>query len=75
MIHPVLDRELRKHLETLPYAQQQQVLNFARALALAQPRGVPGSRLLPFAGTIPSDDLAQMQRAVEDCERVSLDEW
>lgn len=71
-----LAREVVTQLERLPLEQQRQVLDFARALAEAKPRGVPGSALLQFAGAIPLDDLAAMARAIEgDCERIDPDEW
>ena len=42
----------------------------------ACPRGVPGARLLPFAGSIPAEDLKVMEDAIrEGCERVDPDGW
>jgi len=39
-------------------------------------QGVPGKKLLRFAGTIPHDDILMMQKAIqEDCERIDLNEW
>lgn len=61
-------------LGELPPEQQRQVLEFARSLK-PQPRGVTGASLLSFAGSIKRDDLSQMQQAIEECERVDLDEW
>jgi hypothetical protein len=44
--------------------------------AAAGPRGAPGSRLLPLAGSIAPEDLATMQEAIrEGCERVDPDAW
>ncbi|MFZ3211921.1 MAG: hypothetical protein WA188_10420 [Terriglobales bacterium] len=38
-------------------------------------RGVPGNVLLEFAGTIPPDDVARMEKVIEEeCERVDSDE-
>ncbi len=43
---------------------------------MARVRGVPGQALLRFAGLVETDDLALMQRAIEEgCEQVQPDEW
>ena len=40
------------------------------------PRGIDGGQLLKFAGTIPGEDLAAMERAIrEGCERIDGDDW
>lgn len=76
MISPVLERELHQQLEHLPFGQQRQVLDFARALAVSRARGVAGQKLVRFAGTIESDDLELISQAVaEDCEQVNVHEW
>lgn len=66
MVSPVMEQELHHQLENLPLGQQRQVLDFARALSLAQPNGVPGSVLLPFAGTIEPDGLLIMSKAADE---------
>ena len=76
MVSPVMEQELRHQLENLPLGQQRQVLDFARALSLAQPNGVPGAVLLPFAGAIGTEDLLIMSQAAdEDCERIASQDW
>ena len=76
MVSPVMEQELHQQLSALPLGQQRQVLDFARALSLAQPSGVPGSALLPFAGAIEADDLLIMSKAAdEDCEQVTSSDW
>lgn len=45
--------EVIEQLQRMPQSLQQQVLEFARSLADSPIRGVPGSQLLRFAGTIP----------------------
>jgi len=76
MINSSIEQELHRHLALLPVAQQRQVLDFARILSLTQLQGVKGSSLLSFAGTIPTDELAQMQVAIEaDCEQVDVHGW
>jgi hypothetical protein len=76
MINHSIEQELHQHLAILPIAQQRQVLDFARILSITQPHGVKGSSLLSFAGSIPAEELAQMQAAIEaDCEQVDVDGW
>jgi hypothetical protein len=62
-------------LNSLPLDQQQRVLAFARSL-IENPTGVKGSSLLDFAGAISSEQLSQMQNAIEKgCEHIDADEW
>lgn len=76
MVSSVLEKELHQQLEHLPFGQQRQVLDFARALASARTRGVAGQKLLQFAGTIGDDDLQAMSQAIAaDCEKVNPHEW
>jgi hypothetical protein len=49
------------------------VLEFV--IDLAKLRGVPGKSLPRFAGAIAPDDLEKMKAAIEDCEKVDLNEW
>jgi hypothetical protein len=70
----VIERDVLTLLQKLPLSQQHAVLAIVRALAT--PHGTPGITLLPFGGSIPSDDLAAMAAAIDqDCEQVNLDEW
>ena len=63
-------------MKDLPNELQWRVFEFTRALTLSVPRGVPGQQLIPFAGTIPADDLQLMRQAIEEgCERVDHNEW
>ena len=48
----------------LPLEQQREGLAFARFLK-TQLTGVPGSAFLPFAGSIPSSELKQIQEFIE----------
>ncbi len=62
---------LLEQLDLLPDELQRRVLDFAEALALSLPKGVPGANLIKFAGTIPEHDLELMREAIaRDCERV-----
>jgi hypothetical protein len=63
-------------LAELPAAQQQEVLEYVRALSSRRPAGVEGKSLLKFAGTVPPDDLSLMRQAIaEACEHIDSDEW
>ena len=76
MLNPTIEKELHLEMEALPHTQQRQVLEFARALAITRPRGVPGKDLLNFAGTIAPDDLKLMAEAIEEgCGKVDADGW
>jgi hypothetical protein len=71
-----VEAKVMEQLETLPEEMQQRVLEYVHALQLLARRGVPGTRLLPFAGTIAQDDLELMRQAIEEeCERVDPNDW
>lgn len=57
--------ELIKQLKTMPQHLQSQVLEFAHKLVKNEIKGTPGQTLLPFAGSIPSDDLKLMREVIE----------
>ena len=68
MVSLAIEQELHRQLSDLPGPKQQQVLDFARALSMATPRGVEGSSLLAFSGCIPAEDLTELRAAIdEDC--------
>lgn len=60
----------------MPESQQRQILEYVQALRAASRRGVPGSKLLEFAGSISAEELQRMTQAIEsECEQVDRDEW
>ncbi len=76
MLNVAVKKEIIQQIGRLDYEHQRRVLDFARALAVTGPKGVPGKQLLSFAGSIPADDLKAMKYAIEDsCEKVDLNEW
>ena len=76
MIVPKLEIEIYEYLYQLPLEQQRHVLDFVRALAATQVRGVTGQAVLRFAGAIDASDLATMAQAIEDgCEQVHGEDW
>ncbi len=65
-----------EQLKDLPSRSQWRVLEFARALSLRTPQGIPGSQLLRFAGAISMEDVNAMREMIENsCERVNANEW
>jgi hypothetical protein len=76
MIDATIQKDLLAQLAQLPEDMQRRVLDFARALTGFTPRGVPGSQLLQFVGTMTQQEAKEMLAAIEeDCERVDADEW
>ncbi|MCS6831831.1 MAG: hypothetical protein RMM06_04025 [Armatimonadota bacterium] len=68
--------QIVERVKSLPIDLQLQVLQFASWLASPAQAGVPGERLLKFAGIIPPDDIERMRQAIEEgCERVDEGEW
>ena len=60
----------------MPQQKQWQVLQFIETLLKAEVIGTPGTQLLRFAGSIPSDDLQLISEAItQDCEEVDINEW
>jgi hypothetical protein len=71
----VVDK-VTKQLRGLPTEMQWRVLEFTRALAVSEPRGIPGQQLLAYADTILPVDLTRMNQAIEQgCEQVDADAW
>ncbi len=63
--------QIVEELRGMPQSLQQRVLEFARTVADSPVRGVSGSQLLRFVGTIQPDDIELMRQAIEqDCEQV-----
>ena len=76
MLNVTVKKQIISQVGLLDYEHQRRVLDFARALVVTCPKGVPGKQLLSFAGTIPADDLKTMEMAIEDsCETVDQNEW
>ena len=76
MFCDVFKEEIGDEIGRLDYGNQRRVLDFAKALAAAGRKGVPGKQLLSFAGVIPPEDLGEMRNAiVEHCEKVDRDGW
>ncbi len=69
--------EVFEQLKVMPPSLPQRVLEFTRTLTDSTTvKGVPGSHLLQFAGTIPSDELNLMSEAINSgCEQVDTNEW
>jgi hypothetical protein len=76
MVNFALEQELRDSFAALAPDQQRQVLEYARSLGAAPRQGVAGQTLLRFAGTMSSEEAAELARAVEeDCEAIDPHGW
>ena len=76
MLNVTVRKQIISQMGLLDYEHQRRVLDFARALVVTCPKGVPGKQLLSFVGTIPAADLKTMEQAIEDsCEKVDQNEW
>ena len=76
MLNVTVKKEIINQMGRLDCEHQKRVLDFARALAVTGPKGVPGKLLLSFGGTFPDEDLKAMKKAIEDnCEKVDQNEW
>ena len=75
MENSIVDR-LTDEVRTLPPELQHRVLEFARSLAVSEPRGLPGRQLLQFAGELTPEDAQLMRDAIEKgCEKIDSHEW
>ncbi len=72
-----IERELGEQIRKLPSEQRRRVLDFARSLASsAGKQSVSSQALLRFARTIEQDDLAIIEKVIDEgCETVNPDEW
>jgi hypothetical protein len=56
--------------------EQLQVLDFAKSFGAPPLQGTTGQRFLKFVGSIPVEDLEEMQAAIrEGCEKVDANGW
>lgn len=70
------DQLVLQEVQRLSPTLQQRVLAFARALASPLPPGTSPDTLMQFAGTIPLEDLAAMEAAIEeDSGKVDPNDW
>ncbi len=65
-----LTQQLAEQFEQLSLENRQHVLDYIRQLLLVQ-QGVPASKLLRFAGLIPEQDLAEIERAIQQSHEQS----
>ena len=77
MITTAFKSKIITQLDKLRPDQQKKVLIFAQSLSEEEPPGgVPGEKLLSYAGCIDADDLEVMAKAIEEgCEKVDPNEW
>jgi hypothetical protein len=75
MVDAAVQSEILKELERLPLPEQHRVLKYVRSLRESPLKGVPGDRLLRFAGTITHEEAREFLQAIEDCRKIDDDEW
>jgi len=70
-------QEINREVALLPAEKERQVLEFVRFLKAQEPlSGTPGETLRHLRGSISSEQLAEMTRAIEaECERVDSEGW
>ncbi len=72
MTSPIATAILQE-LSRLPEPLQRQVLDFARSLQVPDASHLAGRNLLKFAGTIPSENLAEIQDIISnDCRQIDV---
>ncbi len=73
MINDGLREQLLQKFDRLPLEKQEQLVAIAESLS--RPRGVPARSLLKYAGRIPLAEVEKMETAIQDLERIDLNEW
>lgn len=75
MTHP-LKNKIISELDSLNQEQQKKLLDYVINLKLSEKKVASGKNLVGFSGIISKEDLAVMEKAIEeDCEQVDLNEW
>jgi len=68
--------EITAKVGELPPEMQQQVLRFVDSLVVRTPKGVAGSSLLSFAGSLDHTSAEEMTLAIEEaCEHIDAGGW
>jgi spore coat polysaccharide biosynthesis protein SpsF (cytidylyltransferase family) len=76
MMKSAIINQVVEELKSIPNGLQHQVLKFVQSLKVVTKNGVPGRRLIRFAGDIPLEDLQIISDAIEaGCEQVDQNEW
>lgn len=75
MVSTAIREDLLTRLDQLPVELQRRVVDFADALVLSTPKGVPARELLPLVGRLDEQSAREMIQAIEEgCERIEADE-
>ncbi len=75
-MNSTIKQEIIRQLDHLPLELQRRVLDFTQALLISSPKGIPGKRLLHFAGVLGTEEIQAIAQAIEaGCERVDANEW
>ncbi|MEZ4424282.1 MAG: hypothetical protein R3E98_12795 [Gemmatimonadota bacterium] len=76
MIERSTTDEIVDELRGLDESERRRVLEYARSLSVAPPKGTPGAALLKYGGAWESGVADDVAAAIEEaCERVDPDAW
>ena len=76
MLNVAVKKEIIEQMGRLDCEHQRRVLDFARALAVTEPKGIPGKSLLTLGEIIHTKKKKTKKKAIEDnCEKVDKSEW
>lgn len=68
-----LQNLINKNAAELDKSQQLKLLDYIKFLL--EDKNHTGEELVKYAGKIPQEDLALVQKAIEDCNKIDKDEW
>ncbi|MCP4404781.1 MAG: hypothetical protein GY801_46715 [bacterium] len=75
-MNQALIAQVTDQLEALPDDLLNPVLEFIQSLKRAKRHGIPGRKLMKFAGSISTEDAEHMLQSIEqDCRKVDINEW
>lgn len=69
-----IQESITRSVGRLSLPQQLKLLDFIKSL-IGRNNGPKASGLLKFAGTFGSQDLKEMESAIEDCSQIDENEW
>ena len=70
-------QQIDRELEVLPVDMQRKVLDYiAHLTGSGIPPGVPGKKLIKFAGTLSEEDAEELIQIIQEgCEKIDYNEW
>jgi len=70
-------QQIARELDVLTVDKQRKVLDFITHLSSSGiPPGVPGKRLIKFAGSLSEEDAEELSQIIQEgCEKIDYNEW